>query len=258
MNAVRHIEHEKNGIYWVETPSPGGGEDLVVMLIHGTLDRGAGMARLAREVARTHHTIRLDRRGYGRSWTHDGPFDARSQVDDVAMILQGRRAVLIGHSFGGHVALAGAELLGSQIQAVSTFETPLSWMTWWPEGTAGGRGVAAGPENAAETFMVAMIGIDRWNQLPERTREERRREGRALVGELGDLRAHSPWTASHVQCPVVCGYGSHAKEHHRASVEWLVENLPHASATCIDGAYHGAHMSHPREFFVQLVLPHLQ
>ena len=257
MSTVRHIEQEKNGIYWVETPAHGSTSENVVILIHGTLDRGAGMIRLAREVAPTHTVVRIDRRGYGRSWQHPGPYDARSQVADIEMILDGRPGVVIGHSFGGHVALASADVLGPQIVGATTFESPLSWLPWWPAGTAGGQGVAAGPEHAAEAFMVALIGEDKWRQLPERTRQERRREGRALVGELGSLRAAAPWSPSAITCPVVCGFGSHAKDHHRQSVQWLADNLPSVSTSCIEGAYHGAHMSHPREFFAQLVQPHL-
>ena len=229
----------------------------VVVLIHGSLDRLAGMARLAREIAETHDVIRFDRRGYGDSWQHPGPFTARDNATDVGMLLAGRRAVLIGHSFGGNVALAAAEMFGDQILGVSTYETPLSWLPTWPAGTAGGRAVEAGPDAAAEEFMVALIGRDRWDGLPERTRAARRREGRALVAELGDLRTGPPWDPASVMCPVLAGYGTSARGHHAAGAHWIAGAIDGAQVVVIEGAGHGAPMSHPRQFVELLVAPHL-
>ena len=88
------------------------------------------MARLSRLTARTHQTIRFDRRGYGRNVDHDGPFTVAGNADDVAEIVGSRPAILIGHSFGGNVALATAERLGANVVGVSTYETPLSWLEW--------------------------------------------------------------------------------------------------------------------------------
>ena len=229
-----------------------------MVLIHGTLDRMAGMARLARLTAETHTTLRFDRRGYGDSWEHQGPFDVAGNADDVVQLVGGRRAVLVGHSFGGNVALAAAALLGSQCVGVTTYETPVSWNDWWPRDSAGGRGVAAGPEHAAESFMVALIGRDAWERLPESTKTARRREGRALVGELGSLRRQQPWDADGIMCPVIVGRGSRASDHHVRGAEWLAGVLGAGAPIVIEGAGHGAHMSHPVEFHRVLVMAHLQ
>lgn len=229
----------------------------MVVLIHGSLDRMAGMARLARGISRTHQVLRFDRRGYGDSWQHPGPFTARDNARDVEMLLAGRRAVLIGHSFGGNVALSAAETLGDQILGVSTYETPLSWLPIWPAGTAGGRAIEVGPEAAAEEFMVALIGRDRWEDLPERTKVARRREGRALVAELGDLRSRAPWDPAKVGCTVLAGHGTRALEHHARGARWIAEVVAGARVVVIEGAGHGAPTTHPREFIDALVEPHL-
>ncbi|MFM9083665.1 MAG: alpha/beta fold hydrolase [Actinomycetota bacterium] len=229
----------------------------MVVLIHGSLDRMAGMALLAREIAPVAHVLRFDRRGYGDSWMHPGPYTATANARDVEMLLAGRRALLIGHSFGGNVALAAAEMLGDQILGVSTYETPLSWLPIWPAGTAGGRAVTAGPETAAEEFMVALIGRDKWDRLPGRTREARRREGRALVGELGDLRVSAPWDAGRIACRVLAGHGTEAREHHVRGAQWIVDNVPGAELVVLEGAGHGAPTSHPAQFSAALVMPHL-
>ena len=216
------------------------------------------MTRLAREISRTHAVLRFDRRGYGDSWKHPGPFTVRENARDVGMLLAGRRAVLIGHSFGGNVALAAAEMFGDQILGVSTYETPLSWLPTWPAGTAGGRAIEAGGDSAAEKFMVALIGRVRWEGLPERTKVARRREGRALVAELGDLRSGPPWDPASVTCPVLAGYGTEALDHHAAGAHWIAGAVAGARVVVLDGAGHGAPMSHPRQFVDALVSPHVR
>ena len=230
---------------------------VVVVLVHGSLDRAAGMARLYRLIAPNINVVRYDRRGYGSRWDHTGPFNVDGNVDDVEAILAGRKAIVIGHSYGGQVALAAADRLGDQVLGVSVYETPLSWMPWWPTDTAGAIGVSAGPQDAAEAFMVRMIGQDRWNGLPDKTKKERRREGPALVGELSALRDGPSWDPKAVKCPVLGGIGSFASQHHVKANEWLCSSLPHATRCVIEGAGHGAHQSHAQQFFQQLVLPHI-
>ena len=213
---------------------------------------------MARHLQSDFSILRYDRRGYGKSVHHSGPFSVADQADDLTALLDGRPAVLFGHSYGGNVALATAEKLGSQILGVSTFETPLSWMSWWPSTTAGAIGIAAGEESAAESFMIRLIGQKRWDALPERTKQDRRREGPALVGELGSLRQHAPWRPENITCRVICGYGSKGLEHHQKGAQWLADNLSDTSLVGIVDAGHSAPMSHPKQCVAALVLPHFE
>ena len=232
--------------------------DVLVVLIHGSLDRSGGMALLARHIQGTHRVLRYDRRGYGRSWPHSGPFTVDDQVEDLALLIGDRKAVLIGHSFGGNIALSASAQLARQVVGVSTYETPLSWMKWWPSTTAGAMAVASSESDAAEDFMVRLIGHKRWNDLPERTRQERRREGSALVGELTALRTIAPWSVEHITCPVLCGFGSHGMKHHAEGAHWLANNLQNARLVEISDAAHGAPMTHPLQFVTELVMPHFE
>ena len=82
-----------------------------VVLIHGSLDRSAGMLKLSRRLDDSFRVTRFDRRGYGRSNPHPGPFTIGGQVEDLTTVIDdadgaGRPLVLIGHSYGGNVALA--------------------------------------------------------------------------------------------------------------------------------------------------------
>jgi hypothetical protein len=108
-------------------------------------------------------------------------------------------------TYGGDVALAAAEQHPDLVAGVAVYETPLSWEPWWPGTTAGAIAVAAAgkPQEAADRFMRRMLGDQRWEDLPERTREARLVEGVAMVEELADLRSHRPWIAENITVPVI-------------------------------------------------------
>jgi len=244
-----------SGIAVTESGPP---EAETFVLIHGSLDRMAGMAHVARILQREHHVIRYDRRGYGKSWPHDGPYAISDQVDDLVEVLDGRRAFLIGHSFGGHIALAASVRLGNQqIAGASTYESPLSWMSWWPGTTAGNNAASSEPGEAAEIFMRRLVGDKRWESLPEATKEARRREGNALVGELLQLRLQAPYELNEVSVPVICGYGEHGAERHQDGAKYMAEHVQQGNAVMIAGAGHGAPTSHPQQYIDAVVAPHL-
>jgi len=251
----QHHRLDESQIFSTES---GPDSELLIVLIHGSLDRSGGMALLARHLQGEHRVLRYDRRGYGRSWPHPGPFSVDDQVDDLVSLVGDRRLVLIGHSFGGNIALAASVRLGKQVVGVSTYETPLSWMKWWPGTTAGAMAVASSEADAAENFMVRLIGHKRWNSLPDRTRDERRREGAALVGELTALRLSAPWEAGDISCPVLCGFGSHGMKHHAEGAMWLSQNLDNGRLIELKDAAHSAPMTHPLQFVHALVLPHCE
>ena len=166
----------------------------LIALVHGTMDRSAGLLRLSRCLDHAFRVLRYDRRGYGRSVSHPGPFDIDHQVDDLVGLLGGRRALVFGHSYGGNIALATAARHPELVVAVAVYETPLSWLDWWPGTTAGADAIATrgDPADAAERFVRRLISDARWEKLPPSTRAARRSEGPAMVGELVDLREHAP------------------------------------------------------------------
>jgi len=228
----------------------------LVALVHGSMDRSSGMLKLSRQLDGRCRVLRYDRRGYGRSAPHPGPFGMEEQVRDLVTLLAGRPAVVVGHSYGGNVALALATRHPELVLAVSMYETPLSWEPWWPGTTAGAAAVAAGtPEEAAERFMRRMVGDARWEGLPERTRAQRLVEGAAMVGELGDLRASPPWRASDVRVPVLAGFGSRGSAHHRRGMAHVAATIEGARLVELDGCRHDAPLSHPALYATEMVHP---
>lgn len=236
-------EHAPDSI-WSHEVGPEGAP--LIVLVHGAMDRSAGMLKLSRKLDDTYRVLRYDRRGYGRSKPHGGPFTMDAQVDDLARLIGGRRAIVFGHSYGGNVALALAERHPDLVRAVAVYETPLPWTEWWPgfsrRNTAATEGT---PGDAAEQFMRRMVGNRRWETMPERSRDERRSEGVAFVTELRELARHAPWDAAKIDVPFTVMFGEQAREHHRDASRYLAELLSDRDAIEISAANHNGPFTHP-------------
>lgn len=231
--------------------------DLIV-LVHGSLDRSAGLLKLSRRLDERFHVVRYDRRGYGRSRPHPGPFGVDEQVVDLGDVIDAvparARCIVVGHSYGGNVALALADRRPGLVDAVVTYEAPLSWLPWWG-GSAGASAMEArdDPEEAAERFMRRLIGDDRWVRLPTGTRKARRAEGPAMLGELADLRARQPWDPGRIAVPVLVMYGEHGRPHHRRGAERLAQMLPDARLEMVPDAHHFGPNTHPDDVAARIV-----
>ena len=235
----------------------------LVVVVHGSMDRSAGWARVVGRL-RDHHVIRYDRRGYGRSQGAGTAVGVDGHVEDLLGVIDahrpaGRSAVVVGHSFGGVVALAAAARHPAVIAAVGAFEAPMPWLPWWPTPArkAGETRSASSdaPGDVAEAFLRRMLGDDRWEALPASTRRARRAEGEALVAEMGSLRTGAPFGLHELTVPVVAGHGTRSSEHHQRAAAVLAESTS-GHAVAVEGADHGAHLTHPAEVadFVRTVI----
>lgn len=228
----------------------------MVVLVHGSLDRGTSFARVVRRLPDL-HVVTYDRRGYHRSRPpRPSPISFQDHVDDLVALVDGRPSVLVGHSYGGDVALGAArEALGA-VRAVGVYEPPLPWADWWPKRSGRDRAIED-PAAFAESFFRRVVSDEAWERLPENARAERRADGHALVAELTDIRrARSPIDFAGLTIPVVLGRGSRSLPHHRRAIDALVEILPTTEVFEFSGAAHGAHLSHADAFaaFVRRVV----
>ena len=86
----------------------GSGDDVVV-LVHGVLDRGRSFRRVAEILATDFRVLYYDRRGYAAAADPFAlPVDADRHITDLLAVLDGRPATVVGHSFGGVIALGAA------------------------------------------------------------------------------------------------------------------------------------------------------
>lgn len=230
-----------------------------VVYVHGAMDRAASFIRAVRRRPSL-DVIRYDRRGYGRSVGIGFCATIDEQVDDLLTVLDGRAAVVVGHSLGGVIALAAATRSPELVRAVAAFEAPLRTSDESSTDAERDRSDAearADPEEAAERFMRRMIGDDAWSALPESTRATRRAEGPALVSDLAAVRSTGASLLEvPVTVPVVAGYGTASSARHQASARVLAEQTPGSVLVAIEGAGHDAHRTHPDDFarFVDLAV----
>ena len=222
------------------------------------------MRRLARVAAKKSHVVLYDRRGYGDSQSVGGPYTLRQNIDDLKAIISEvtqrlnipiGQVVLFGHSMGGVFAIGTAAVIA--VKGVAIFEMPLSWLPQWPQlilGPTETQG-AISPEQFAEDFMRRVAGDQVWERLPMATRKARMSEGLALRGELLDLRKREPWAFGDIGFPLRIGYGSAAVPHLIEGVKILYQGVPSSTTICIAGAEHGAHLSHAREVYDELIRP---
>ena len=96
------------------------------ILVHGWCGAQALMAPLARRLGRRSRAITIDLRGHGRSGRPQTPLTAPGFVADVRAVAANagvRRAVLVGHSMGGRVALAVAGALPALVSGLVLLDT---------------------------------------------------------------------------------------------------------------------------------------
>lgn len=246
-----------DGIWWDCAGDP---SRPTIVLVHGSMDRSAGLLRLSRRLDDAFHVVRLDRRGYGRSQHLGPPWSISANVDDVEALVEqlgeqlGVSSVrcLVGHSLGGDVALALAERRPDLVETVVVYETPLSWLDWWPRNSAGAAAVAANsPDDAAEAFMRRLVGDAVWERLPPAKRAERRSEGAAMVEELADLRRAAPWSS--IEVPVLALCGEHGRAHHRRGTAWLGETLADCRVATVSDAGHAGPHTHASAVAAEVV-----
>jgi pimeloyl-ACP methyl ester carboxylesterase len=221
---------------------------VTVVLVHGSLDRGASFARVVRRLPEV-PVLTYDRRGYHHS--RGAPGVARTldeHVEDLLAVVGDGPAAVVGHSYGGDVALAAALRAPGAVRAVGAYEPPLPWMAWWPRRSASSI-AGEDPAAFAEAFFRRMVGDAGWERLSDEARAGLQADGPALVAELSDLRrGGAPFDPSALEVPLVLGRGGASLPHHRRAVEALRAQVRSAEIVDIPGAAHGAPLSHPDAF----------
>jgi pimeloyl-ACP methyl ester carboxylesterase len=233
----------------ISTPGP------TVVLVHGSLDRGSSFARTVRRLDDL-HVVTYDRRGYHHSRAMPLARSLHEHIADLVAVVGDGPAVVVGHSYGGDVALGAAIEAPDAIGAVGAYEPPVPWCEWWPHRSASTI-ADEDPATFAEGFFRRVVGDGGWERLSDQARAERRADGPALVAELVDLRRRdAPFDLGALRVPLVLGRGGASLPHHRRAIDALVEMVDDTEVIEIPTSAHGAPLSHPDAFaaFVRRVV----
>ena len=247
--------------WWVGPDGP----DVVVVLVHGAMDRAASFMRVARRLGDPEPAtdpdgpeppggppriavVAYDRRGYDGS-LGVGPGGIDDHAEDlitVADTVEAPTLVVLGHSLGGTVLVRAVDL-GLRVDAAAVFEAPLPQLPSYRDDLAAAALAAAGrdgPAAAAETFSRAVLGDRSWERLRPEHREARLAEGPALCTELASLATLGPLGWSRPVAASV-GRGDRSGEYHRVVADEAAALLGNGTVVVLEGAGHGAHLSHP-------------
>jgi pimeloyl-ACP methyl ester carboxylesterase len=106
MSAVRDKYIELRGLRFHYRELPGEGRSIV--LLHGLASNAIWWNLVEPHLARRFRVTSLDQRGHGQSDKPDGGYDFATVVGDLATFIAAlglERPVVVGHSWGGNVAL---------------------------------------------------------------------------------------------------------------------------------------------------------
>jgi pimeloyl-ACP methyl ester carboxylesterase len=240
-----------------------------LILVHGTTADHTAFRAVAPVLGRSRHIVAIDRRGRGASGDARGA-DGRTaayaierEYDDLAAVahavatLDGRPPDVLGHSYGGRVAL-GAAARSDDIRRLVVYEgaPPAGDWPYRPIGVE--RRIRAHLEHgngeaALETFFREIVGLDAAALAAYRANPvwpARVAAARTLIRELDGegSSAASIEALGGVAVPVLLVLGTASREPFAAATTALAERLPRAMIARIEGAAHAAHHTHVPEF----------
>jgi pimeloyl-ACP methyl ester carboxylesterase len=225
-----------------------------VVCIHSNAGSSGQWRSLMELLAPKFHVLAPDSYGAGKS----PPYRGASLRDEVALIepLLRNAAALVGHSYGGAVALLAA--LVHRPKAMALYEPTLFSIVDPPSEVDGIRNAvtaavaahtAGDSTGAARCFIDFWMGEGSFDRMPERVQASTAEQVKniqgwkdALFGEPTPLAAFS-----HLDVPVLLMTGKRSPLSSRAVAARLKRTLPHAEWQEFEGLGHMAPVTHPEK-----------
>ena len=228
-----------------------------LLLFHATLSSSRQLRPLATRLAARFDVVRVDRRGSGdtaalagQDTDPGGPIDVSVHVADVVAIadtLGLDPAIVVGHSYGGCIALELAARQPASVTAAWVFEPPYAVVGPPPAQEAmaavsrstAEAAQAGGAGAAAEAFLVAVSGQRALDAMSPSARERVRRAGPAAIADAA-LLGMDPERLAGIDCPVVIAYGTASDPVYAAIATGLGHRIPGSRLMAIEDADHMA------------------
>ncbi len=229
---------------------------LPVVLLHATLSSTAQLLPLARRLSETTGVVLVDRRGSGASRMPDPrPVPLDRHVADVVGVLDDlglRRVALVGHSFGGVVALEVAARHPDRVAAVFAWEPPYLPLA---DGVARAALDAVadrvaeayaegGSEAAARTFLGIVAGPAAWDRLHPRQRAAIAEGGAGALADVS-MEGLDPGGLARIVAPTILATGSASEPFYAPIADALADRIGPATRIDLDGLRHPAPITDP-------------
>jgi pimeloyl-ACP methyl ester carboxylesterase len=234
-----------------------------VVLLHSSGMSSRQWGRLVERLAPRHRVVALDLPGYGENplWPSDARLELGFDASAVSAVIAeiGERVHLVGHSYGGLLALLITMAAPEMVRSLSLFEpvafgvlratsdeeaiADLERSTTNPLFHDEARG---GSEAWLELFIDYWNGPGAWRALPPAARESFLRVGRKTFLEVTALTKYEfpleRWRA--IQTPTLLLSGAASPFSARRVVEALARLIPRAEAAVVEGAGHMGPITH--------------
>ncbi|GAB2841499.1 alpha/beta hydrolase [Actinocorallia aurea] len=233
----------------------GAGATLVV--VHGTMSDGLEWGAVAALLRDRFRVVLPDRRGYGRS-DSGRVRDLECEAADLLAVIDhlDGPVALLGHSYGGRVALeAAVRARPGAIGRLMLYEPAFSSIPRQVLARASALEEEGRLEQALTLLLASMPGV----AVPQRTRDDLRVWGR-LVGmarhvieEAAAVHEIPPDPARyrHLAMPVDLLVGAESPPTARTA-EAVLTRVPRLTTTLLDGQGHTAHQAAPDAFAATL------
>jgi pimeloyl-ACP methyl ester carboxylesterase len=207
------------------------------LLIHSGGFSGRQWRKLGEALAPTHEVLAPDLLGYGaHPWPAPRPFHFRQDVEYLAGLLRGRRADVVGHSYGGFLALQLALAHPELVERIAVFD-PVAFNVLTAEDRAAGFvGIREQYEPDAagvdEAWLAAFVdwwnGPGAWAQLAPVTQAAFRAVSWKLSQEVQSLMADRTSDYAAIAAPTTILGAGKSPLAERQTVARLAEVIPGA------------------------------
>ncbi len=230
----------------------------LVVVLHAVLSTGRQLAPLLRELgaAGDLRVLAPDRRGSGeRRLDPPRTVTMEEHLADLATLLDEEsagRVMLLGHSYGGVVALEAAARMPERVAEVIAYEPPYGPVADARTQRAFQRvamdtaraGSTGGAPAAARTFVRGVAGLRAWDGLPGRTRRYLEGEGGSAIADAGMV-GLQPAGLTGIACPVTIITGAESESFYAPIADALVALIPGARRIALLGLRHTAPITDP-------------
>lgn len=239
----------------------GAGEPIV--FLHCSSGSSGAWAPVMEHLGPGYRLLAPDLLGYGRNapWPREGVLAPNAELGIVEALLDVvRRPVhLVGHSYGGTVALGAASRFPQQVASLTLIEPVAFQLLGGADELDGWREIAALAQRhvalvsqgldaaAAEAFVTYWTGSKAWQRIPDAARDTAVRsavkvaaEWRLMFAAEGDLN-----TIAGIKPPTLLVCGGRTRRPARRVVEILRQALSHARYHEIADAGHMSPLTHP-------------
>ena len=249
------LNFDNGELYYEET-----GQGPALVMIHAGIAHSAMWDPQVEHFSKTHRVVRFDQRGFGKTITHTKEFNRRADLRALLDELDIDRAILVGCSMGGSLAVDFALEHPERVSALiliaagySGFAAPPELTKQWDEQDAA---FAAGDLERVIDLELKMW-VDGPNRMPDQVPAHVREKIRAM--ELDNLKIDTDGykpapleppaigRLSEILVPTLVIYGTGDQPVVVENCQTLAREIPNAQVLILENIGHVPSMEKPEE-----------